>query len=451
MKKMNEGLKGRIAGLVNEHNSMIFGLSLAKWIFVGAIVGVITGATCSLFLRSLEFATDLRMEYSWLLFLLPFGGALVSSLYAKYGKNSLKGNNLIIEKINESEGNVPLRMAPLVFFGTIVTHLFGGSAGREGTGVQLGSSIAEGVGRLFKLDKHDNRIILMAGISSGFASVFGTPIAGTIFGLEVASLGFMSYEALIPCLTASIVGDITVSMLGVHHTRYAVSGIPELSYGVIAKIAVAAIIFGLTSRFFSELTHKLKDFFSARFKNASVKSLFGGVVVILLVYAIGTRDYLGLSIPLISDSFNGSVHPFAFFGKILFTSLTLGTGFQGGEVTPLFVIGSTLGNSLSSLLHISPSLLAALGLIGVFAGATNTPVASLILGIEMFGAEGMVFMLITCAISYMFSGHTGIYTAQKIGISKSRMIEVPHNATISCIRRAAYSPSRLAGPAKRTR
>ncbi|MBM7869957.1 H+/Cl- antiporter ClcA [Clostridium pascui] len=434
MKEIRKDTKNKVIILNSQNNSVVLSLTFIKWIIIGAIVGIITGFAAALFLKSLELATALRMKYTWLLFFLPLGGALVSFLYSRYGKNSSKGNNLIIEKINESSGRVPFRMAPLVFFGTFITHLFGGSAGREGTGVQIGASIAEGIGDLLKLDKVDNRIILMAGISSGFATVFGTPLAGTIFGLEVVELGIMSYEALIPAFTGSIIGDFMVSFLGVHHTHYKVVGVPDLTLLTIIKIAFAAILFGLTSKLFSELTHKLKELFTEGFENSTIKSLVGGMLVIVLVYMFGTREFLGLSIPLISESFSGQVHPFTFLGKIVFTSLTLGTGFQGGEVTPLFVIGSTLGNTLSNALNMSPSFLASLGLIGVFAGATNTPIASFILSIEMFGSQGIVFVFMTCAISYIFSGHTGIYTSQKIRRSKSKLIEVPHNATLSYFR-----------------
>lgn len=428
-------IKNKIFNFRDTNDSFILGASFIKWIFIGGLVGILTGSVAAFFLKSLEVVTSLRLKNPWLLFLLPLGGALVSYLYSRYGGNSSKGNNLIIEKINDSSGRVPLRMAPLVFFGTVVTHLFGGSAGREGTGVQIGASIAEGVGSLLKLDKIDNRIILMAGISSGFASVFGTPLAGTIFGLEVATLGIMSYEALLPCLTASVVGDIVTTAWGTHHTHYKVIGVPSLNYITVIKIIFAAILFGLTSKLFSELTHKLKEIFSENFKNPMIKSMVGGIIVIIMVYIIGTRDFLGLSIPLISDSFNGKVNKFTFLGKILFTSVTLGSGFQGGEVTPLFVIGSTLGNGLSGLLNLSPSFLSALGLIGVFVGATNTPIASFILSIEMFGSEGIIFMFMTCVISYIFSGHTGIYTSQRIARSKSRLIEISVNDTIYHLRK----------------
>jgi H+/Cl- antiporter ClcA len=421
------------------NNTIALLISFVVWIIIGGLVGILTGIAGALFLKSLELATDLRNKHTWLLFLLPFGGAFVSYLYSKYGKNSSKGNNLIIQKINEATGEIPFRMAPLVFFGTFITHLLGGSAGREGTGVQLGSSIAEGIGKLLKLDKIDNRIILMAGISSGFASVFGTPLAGTVFGLEVATLGLMSYEALVPCFTASIVGDLVVRYLKVNHTHYKILEVPDLTYVSVGKVVFAAILFGLASRLFSELTHKLKDIFNDKFKNPALKSFVGGVTVIVLVYIFRTREFLGLSLPLMADAFNSHVHPLTFLGKILFTSLTLGAGYQGGEVTPLFVIGSTLGNYLSSLMHMAPSFLAALGLIGVFTGAANTPIASFIMGIEMFGSQGIEFMFMTCVISYMFSGHTGIYIAQKVGRSKSRFIEVPNNATLSYFRKRKNS------------
>ena len=421
--------------LKNKHNSVLLSISFLKWVFIGSLVGVLVGSACAFFLYSLDIATDLRMDNTWLLFLLPFGGALVSLLYSKYGKNSAKGNNLIIEKINDSSAELPLVMAPLVFFGTIITHLFGGSAGREGTGVQIGASIAEGVGKVLKLDKIDNKIILMVGISSGFASVFGTPLAGTVFGLEIATLGVMSYEALLPCFTASIVGSIVTTAWGIEHAHYTVLNIPELNYNTVIKVIFAAIIFGLTSKIFSELTHKLKALFTNKFKNPTIKSFVGGLLIISLVYIFNTRDFLGLSLPLLSNSFNGEVHPLTFLGKMLFTSLTLGTGFQGGEVTPLFVIGATLGSSLSSLLNLSPSFLAALGLIGLFVGATNSPISSFILGIELFGSEGIIFIFMICVISYLFSGHTGIYPSQKIGRSKSKLIKIPNNATLSHVRK----------------
>ncbi|GEM_PF-6290 len=408
-----------------------FSISFLKWALISSFIGVLVGSSAAFFLKSLDFAIGFRGEHSWLLLLLPFGGAFVSFLYAKFGKNSIKGNNLIIDNINSNLEHIPLRMAPLVFFGTFITHLFGGSAGREGTGVQIGSSIASFIGHKIHLDETDTKIILMCGVSSGFASVFGTPLAGTIFGLEIAVLGTMNYSALIPCFIAAFVGNLTTELWGIHHSKYAITQIPVITYMSVFKIVLAAILFGLISKVFSELTHKLKDFFGKHFENAPIKSFIGGIIIILLTFIVGTRDYLSLSSPLIQQSFIGHVNPFASLYKLIFTSFTLGTGFQGGEVTPLFVIGSTFGNMLSRLLHISPSLLAGLGLIGVFAGATNAPIASFVLGLEMFGSSGMEYMFMTCAISYLFSGHSGIYTSQMIGISKTKLIHAPKKSTLA--------------------
>ncbi|MBB6622710.1 voltage-gated chloride channel family protein [Clostridium gasigenes] len=434
MSSINSKQKNKFAIINNANSITTIGISFLKWVLLGTIVGVLTGSVASLFLKSLDIATNLRLQNAWLLFLLPFGGAFVSFIYLKYGKNSLKGNNLILDKINNGNSIIPLRMVPLVFIGTFITHLFGGSAGREGTGVQIGSTIADGVGTILKLDKIDTKIILMCGISSGFASVFGTPLAGTIFGLEVAVLGIMSYEALIPCFTAAFIGNFTTVFFGVHHTHYKILEVPSFTYYTIIKVIIAAILFGLLSKIFTELTHKLKEIFSSHFQNPVIKSIIGGFIIIFLTYIINSRDYLGLSLPLITDSFTKEVSPFAFIGKLLFTSITLGTGFQGGEVTPLFVVGSTFGNTLSSILNISPSFLAALGLIGVFSGATNTPITSFVLGVELFGSQGIEFMFMTCIISYIFSGHSGIYISQKIGRSKSKSIKIADDSTLSNFR-----------------
>lgn len=222
--------QSKIIFLKNTNNSTIIGVSFLKWVLIGTIVGVLAGIATALFLKSIELATNLRTNYKWLIFFLPVGGAFVSFLYSRYGKNSAKGNNLIIDKINDRSNNIPLRMAPLVFLGTFITHLFGGSAGREGTGVQIESGISEAIGRLFRLDKIDTKIILMSGISSGFGSVFGTPLAGTIFGLEVAALGTMSYEGLIPCFTAAFVGNFVTEAFGIHHMHNEILNAPNITY-----------------------------------------------------------------------------------------------------------------------------------------------------------------------------------------------------------------------------
>ncbi|KUP21129.1 voltage-gated chloride channel family protein [Paenibacillus sp. DMB5] len=409
--------------------------TLLKWIVLGSGVGVLAGTASAFFLKSLDYVTGVRMANPWLLFLLPLGGALVSYLYSKYGGSSSKGNNLILEQIQTDSEAVPLRMAPLVLFGTLVTHLFGGSAGREGTAVQMGGSLAEWFGRMLRVKPVDRRILLICGISGGFGSIFGTPLAGTVFGLEVLAIGLISHEALIPAFVASFVGNLTAaSFWGITHVHYPIGEIPALTMPVLLKVVLASVLFGLTSTLFSELTHALKRSYTRLFRNPVLKSAVGGVVVIVLVYVLGTRDYLGLGLPLIESSFTGEVTPFAFLGKLVFTSLTLGAGFQGGEVTPLFAIGATLGHALAEMLQLYAPFLAGLGFIAVFCGAANTPVACFLMGIELFGGEGAVYFFIACLVSYLFSGHSGIYTSQQIGISKSRFRAFPQGTTLGTAR-----------------
>ncbi|NGM84346.1 voltage-gated chloride channel family protein [Paenibacillus sp. 7124] len=409
--------------------------TLLKWVVLGSGVGILSGTASAFFLKSLDYVTDVRIANPWLLFLLPLGGALVSFLYMKVGKNSGKGNNLILEQISSGGETIPLRMAPLVLFGTLVTHLFGGSAGREGTAVQMGGSLAEWFGRLLRVRPADRKILLICGISGGFGSIFGTPLAGTVFGLEVLAIGLIRHEALIPAFVAAFTGNlVTSSFWGVSHIHYHIGAVPALTWIVVLKVVFASVLFGLTSILFSELTHALKKGYSKLFKNPVLKSAVGGAVIIGLVYLLGTRDYLGLGIPLIQDSFAEGVSPFAFLGKLVFTSLTLGAGFQGGEVTPLFAIGATLGNALAGALHLYAPFLAGLGFIAVFCGATNTPIACFLMGVELFGSDAAVYMFMACLVSYLFSGHTGIYTSQQIGISKSEHLPIPEGTTLSAVK-----------------
>lgn len=398
---------------------------IVKWVIIGSCIGLLSGSASAFFLGSLDWATRTRIDQPWLLYLLPLGGVLVSYIYSVYGSSAGRGNNLILEQINEGKETIPLRMAPLVLFGTITTHLFGGSAGREGTAVQMGGSLAEWVGQKLKLSATHRRMILMCGISSGFGAVFGTPLAGMMFGIEVSSIGKIRYGALFPCFVASVIGDYVTTAWGIHHLHYSIGNVPILTLWLLGKIIIASILFGLTSLFFSELTHRLKKLFSYYIHNPMLKSMVGGLIIIGLVYALHSRDYLGLGLPLLAQSFEGEVHSLAFFFKTIFTSITLGAGFQGGEVTPLFVIGATLGNTLSDVLHVSAPFLAGLGLIAVFSGATNTPLACFIMGIELFGSDAAIYMLITCFISYLFSGHSGIYTSQQWDHSRRLWFPLP--------------------------
>lgn len=400
------------------NNAKSISFYLIKWLIVSLAVSILVGSLSAFFLVSLDFVTIKQTDYKWLLFLLPFGGAFISFLYKRFGNNAIKGNNLIIEQGNGEEENIPLRLVPLTLFGTLVTHLFGGSAGREGTAVQMGGAVAELTGKIFKFNKFDRKIIIICGISAGFSSVFGTPLAGTIFGLEVLSLGLIKHDALVPSFFSAFFANIVTLSYGVNHTHYNIGVIPELNPILVLKLITAGIAFGLVGLAFSLSIAVIKKFYIKWMPDPVIRSFVGGVVVILLALLVGTRDYLGLSLPLLQQAFDGTSEMFAFLWKLVFTAFTLGAGFQGGEVTPLFEIGATLGSTLSTVLLLPTAFLAALGFIGVFTGATNTPITCFIMGIELFGSEGAVYIFLICVISYLFSGNSGIYSSQKISIKK---------------------------------
>ncbi|HWA08235.1 MAG TPA: voltage-gated chloride channel family protein [Opitutaceae bacterium] len=405
---------------------------LLKSIVLVLPVAALSGSASALFLWGLEKVTELRWNHPWLLFLLPLGGLLVGLVYHLFGQRAEAGNNLIMDEIHEPGGGVPARMAPLVFVGTLLTHLFGGSAGREGTAVQMGGSLAGAYGRLCRLAEGNRRILLMAGIAAGFGSVFGTPLTGAIFAMEVLVIGRMQYDALIPVLVASAVGDLVCSAWGIHHAIYRIDfsgtathhGLPESV--LLGKVALAGIVFGLVSQVFAEVTHALKGQFGRFIAVPPLRPFVGGLLVIGLVYLVGTRDYLGIGVTspdpgavTILSAFNvGGAHPWSWWWKLLFTAVTLAAGFKGGEVTPLFFIGAALGNTLAVLLHAPVDLFAGLGFIAVFAGATNTPLACTVMGMELFGAQNTVYFAAACFIAYLFSGHSGIYTAQRLGVPK---------------------------------
>ena len=399
-----------------------------RLILLAAFIGVLSGIASGAFLELLRVASDLQTDHSWLLFFLPIAGALIAWLYAGYGRSTAGGNNLILDQIHETGGyGIPLRLFPLILFSTIATHLFGGSAGREGTAVQMGGAIAAEIARRFRISPAHIRILLMCGISGGFSSVFGTPLAGTVFGMEMLALGGMRYQALIPCLIAALMGDQTIRLLDVHHSQYAItSALPELDFGSIAQVAIAGIAFGLASALFSELTAGF-DHLSRRVVSSPIwRTAIGGAIFVGITLLLGTRIYSGLSLPLLTDSFSGADVPtFAFVFKLVLTALTLGVGFKGGEVTPLFVIGATLGVTLAGPLTLSADFLAALGFVAVFAAAANTPIACVVMGAELFSTNGVIYFGIAVFVAYTVSGHRGIYASQRVLTSK-HLIESRH-------------------------
>ncbi len=388
--------------------------SLLKSVGFGVWAGVLSGAASALFLASLAWVTSYRETHPKLLFLLPLGGAAIVLLYQKSGKDAERGSNLLLERIHDPGEMVPLRMAPLVLIGTLATHLFGGSAGREGTAVQMGGALAGALERLTKLTQAERRLLLMSGISGGFGAVFGTPLAGTVFGMEVLTIGHLAADAIIPCFVAAIVGDGVCRSLGLAHFAYPHLAAMTRSPVLWGQILLLGLLSGGMARLFVACTHGITALAKAKIRIDWLRPVIGGVVVLALTYAVGTRDYLGLGLPLIARSFTPQgVFWAACLLKLLFTAVTLGTGYKGGEVTPLFCIGATLGAAYSHFAGQPTAAFAALGFIAVFAGAANTPLACTLMGIELFGAEWAIPMAAACLIAFAVSGQASIYTSQR--------------------------------------
>ncbi len=391
----------------------IFGI--LRWIVIGSGVGLIAGVASAALFASLTWATNTRIDHGWLLWFLPLAGLAMGVAYHYTGGRAAEGNNLIIDEIHQPDAGVPRRMAPLIFASTFLTQLFGGSAGREGTGLQLSVSLNDSIARVLPFSKIDRRLIMIAAMSAGFGGLFGVPLAGAIFGLEVQTRGRIRYDALIPCLTGSLVADRVVRGLGVHHLATNELAGFDNSVGSLLRVSVLGIAFGLTGVAFIVATRAIKSIGSRWISWPPARPVIGGIIIITLTLAVGTRDYLGLSLPLASSALDGnSTSGSEFVLKLIFTAITLGFGFYGGEVTPLNVIGATLGAAMAPVLGLPIALGAALGYVAVFAGAANVPLTCTIMAVELFGGHALVPAAITCVLAYVFSSHRSIYSAQPI-------------------------------------
>ncbi|REG83609.1 voltage-gated chloride channel family protein [Algoriphagus antarcticus] len=396
-------------------NSASFFRYILLWIILGLLVGLLSGSASAIFLVVLNWATDYRESHIWIITLLPIAGFVIGWSYYRYGEISVKGNNLLLDELYKTEKPIPLRMTPLVLFGTILTHLFGGSAGREGTAVQMGGSLADQLTKYFNLDPGDRRIILIAGVAGGFASVFGTPLAGAIFALEWMLHREIRWKSLFPAIWTALVADwVCATLFGVGHTPYFIDLVPPHTLVNLLWVIPAGIAFGFSGRLFAQSTHFFSHQFSKYITYPPLRPVIGGLLIAAFVYFSDSTTYIGLGIPRIVEAFETPLPWYDWLAKTGLTSFTLGAGFKGGEVTPLFFTGATLGNALATWIPLPLALLAGMGFVGVFSGATNTPMACTVMGMELFGYESGIFLGIACLIAYLFSGKSSIYSSQNL-------------------------------------
>lgn len=383
-----------------------------QWLVICALIGLFSGSASALFLVALEWVTQIREHHAWLIWLLPLGGLIIGLVYHYYGASVIKGNNLLLEEYENPQQPIPFKMAPLVLIGTLITHLVGGSAGREGTAVQMGGAIADQFSNWFQLDKSDRKTILILGISAGFASVFGTPLAGALFALEVVYFSKINLKSVILSFIVAYVAYYTVEFWQVKHTHYSIPSLPDINEINLLWTIGVGILFGLAALLFSRTTHFWSRLFSKYITYAPFRPLIGGTILAIIIIFIGTTKYVGLGVPEIVNAFSTPNESYDFLLKILFTGFTLGAGFKGGEVTPLFFVGATLGSALSVIVPLPIALLAAMGFVAVFSGATHTPIACTVMGMELFGVDSGVFVGIACVVAYFASGSVGIYHSQ---------------------------------------
>jgi len=393
--------------------------AFVKWLILGVIVGIIVGLVGVSFHFAVDIAAEMRHEMPYILYCLPLGGILIVFMYKVTKRDKDGGTNMVIDTVRENK-RVPLITLPLIYIGTVITHLVGGSSGREGAALQIGSSISDTIGKFIKLNEKDMHIMTMCGMAAAFAALFGTPVTAAIFALEVTSVGIMYFSALVPCVTSALTGVLIASAFGVEPTKFTIREYMFLEPLSLLKVIALAVLCAFVSMIFCKAMHKTSSMYKKFFKNQYIRIIVGSVIVILLTIIVGSQDYNGAGMNIITDTFSTDVVWYAFLLKIIFTAFTLGAGFKGGEIVPTFFTGATFGNFAARFLGINSSFGAGLGIICLFCGVTNCPISSLILSVELFGAKGFMFFALACAVSYMLSGYMGLYSSQKIMYSKSK-------------------------------
>lgn len=400
-----------------KHNLERFRTSV-KWVLFSILSGILVGAVATLFYLAMSLVTLAREKCPWLILLLPVGGLLIVGCYRLLHDERDTGTNLVLSAIHSGD-ELPLRMAPLIFLSTLITHLFGGSAGREGAALQLGGSIGNGLGRLFRFDEKDKHIMIMCGMSAAFSALFGTPMAAAIFSMEVVSVGVMYYAALVPCVISSLIAYGIAQSFGVGKEHFIIDVLPRFTVASALKVSALAILCALVSVLFCIILHQSEHLYKRFLKNPYVRAFTGGCLVILLTFLVGDQRYNGTGMDIIESLFSTETAiPEAFLLKMLFTALTLGAGFKGGEIVPSFFTGAAFGCLFGSITGFSSDLSTAVGMTAVFCGVTNCPITSLLISFELFGFDGMPYFLLTVAFSYMLSGYYGLYSSQKIIYSK---------------------------------
>lgn len=392
--------------------------ALLKWSFISVVIGLMGAIVGTVFHYAVDFATSFRTANGFMLYFLPLSGILIVYMYKKCRMENDKGTNAIISAVR-TDGEVGIATAPLVIISTALTHLCGGSSGREGAALQIGGTVGSFFARLFKVKKHGISVCIMCGMASIFSAVFTTPLTAAVFALEVTDVGLFNSGALFPILLSSLVSFSGASFFGVEKTAFSVSGIPSFGVKILPSVILSAILISLVGILFIFAMHSAKKLLNSKFPNPYIRILVGSAVVILLTLAVGVRDYNGAGMDIVKNAVEkGIARPEAFLLKILFTAITLGAGFKGGEIVPTFFIGSSFGFLIASPLGLAPSFSAALGLVSLFCAVSNCPISAIFLSIELFGAEGIPFFALAVAVSYIASGNSSLYSSQRIIRSK---------------------------------